>query len=164
MRRTSFADLNCSIAQTLEIVGDWWTLLIVRDAFLGIRRFEDFVDRLGIARNVLTTRLDTLVGAEIFERRPYDEGRGRFDYLLTDKGRALWPVITAMRQWGDEWIFGPGNEPLHIEHRDCGHRTTAVMTCSHCQQRLDSRSVRAVPTAQAETPSSTSEVGMPHPP
>ena len=112
MRKASFADMHCSIAQSLEIVGEWWTLLILRDSFLGIRRFDDFVERLGISRNVLTDRLDTLVDAGVLERRPYDEARGRYDYLLTDKGRALWPVMTALRQWGDEWIYGAGNEPL----------------------------------------------------
>ena len=126
MRKASFADMHCSIAQSLEVVGEWWTLLILRDAFLGVRRFEDFVERLGISRNVLTIRLDSLVAAGILERRPYDEGRGRYDYLLTDKGRALWPVMTALRQWGDEWIYGDGHEPLLIEHRSCGCVTTAA--------------------------------------
>jgi DNA-binding HxlR family transcriptional regulator len=144
MRKASFADMNCSIAQALEIVGEWWTLLVLRDAFLGIRRFDDFVDRLGISRNILTNRLQTLVDAGILLRRPYDEGRGRYDYLLTDKGRALWPVMTALRQWGDEWILGAGNEPLLIEHRDCGHIVDGVFTCDRCGERLDARSVRAL--------------------
>jgi len=143
VRKTSFADMNCSIAQSLEIIGEWWTLLILRDAFLGIHRFDDFVERLGIARNVLTNRLDTLVDADVLERRPYDEARGRYDYLLTDKGRALWPVMIALRQWGDEWILGAGNEPLLIEHHGCGHDTIAEMTCNACGERLDARSVRA---------------------
>jgi len=149
MRKASFADMHCSIAQSLEIVGEWWTLLILRDAFLGVRRFDDFVERLGISRNVLTIRLDRLVGAGILERHAYDEGRGRYDYLLTDKGRALWPVMTALRQWGDDWIYGEGNEPLLIEHRSCGRVTTAQMTCSECGERLDARSVRAVPRPSA---------------
>jgi DNA-binding HxlR family transcriptional regulator len=152
MRKASFADMNCSIAQSLEIVGEWWTLLILRDAFLGVRRFDDFVDRLGISRNVLTDRLDTLVATGVLHRRPYDEARGRYDYLLTDKGRALWPVMTALRQWGDEWIYGPGNEPLLIEHRSCGSTTTtAVMTCSSCGEPLDARSVRATTGPGAAT-------------
>lgn len=145
MRKASFADMNCSIAQSLEIIGEWWTLLILRDSFLGVRRFDDFVDRLGISRNVLTTRLDTLVEAGLLERRPYDDARGRYDYLLTDKGRALWPVMTAIRQWGDEWILGAGNEPILLEHRDRGHVTTVRMTCDVCGETLDARSVRAVP-------------------
>ena len=144
MRKASFADMRCSIAQSLEIVGEWWTLLILRDAFLGVCRFDDFVERLGISRNVLTNRLDTLVASGILERHPYDEARGRYDYVLTDKGRALWPVMTALRQWGDEWIYGPGNEPLLIEHRSCGCTTTALMTCDACGETLDARSVRAL--------------------
>lgn len=151
MRKASFADMNCSVAQSLEIVGEWWTLLILRDCFLGIRRFDDFVDRLGISRNVLTSRLDTLVGAGLLERRPYDTARGRFDYVLTDKGRALWPVLTALRQWGDEWVLGAGNEPLLLEHCDHGHITTAVMACDVCGETLDARSVRAVPGPGATT-------------
>lgn len=145
MRRTSFADMHCSIAQSLEIVGEWWTLLILRDAFLGIRRFDDFVARLGIARNVLTDRLTTLVDAGVLERRTYDRARGRCDYVLTDKGLALWPVITALRQWGDEWVVGAGHEPVLLEHRDRGHLTTATMTCDVCGEALDARSVRVAP-------------------
>jgi DNA-binding HxlR family transcriptional regulator len=144
MQRASFEDMNCSIARSLEVIGEWWTLLILRDCFLGIRRFDEFVARLGIARNVLTNRLDTLVEAGVLDRRAYDEGRGRFDYVLTDKGRALWPVMTALRQWGDEWILGDGNEPVLLEHKACGHTTTAVMTCDHCGEALDARAVRAV--------------------
>ena len=150
MRKASFADMHCSIAQALEVVGEWWTLLILRDAFLGVRRFDDFVERLGISRNVLTNRLDTLVATGILERRPYDEARGRHDYLLTDKGRALWPVMTALRQWGDEWIYGTGNEPLLLEHRSCGCTTTAQMTCDNCGETLDARSVRAKPGPGAD--------------
>lgn len=151
MRKTSFAGMNCAVAQTLEIIGEWWTLLIIRDCFLGIRRFDEFVERLGIARNVLTSRLDTLVGAGILERRTYDEGRGRFDYLLTDKGRALWPVLTSLRQWGDEWVLGEGNEPVVLEHKACSHQTNAVMVCDHCRELLDARSVRAIPGPGAST-------------
>ena len=145
MRKASFAEMNCSIAQALEVVGEWWTLLILRDCFLGIRRFDDFVERLGIARNVLTNRLETLIDAGVLERHAYDEARGRYDYVLTEKGRALWPVMTALRQWGDQWVLGVGNEPLLLEHRTCGHNTTAQMTCDACGEALDARSVRAVP-------------------
>lgn len=151
MRKVSFADMNCSLAQALEIVGEWWTLLILRDVFLGVRRFDDFVDRLGISRNVLTDRLDKLVAAGVLERRPYDPGRGRYDYVLTDKGRALWPVLTALRQWGDEWVLGQGHEPLVFEHKACGHVTTAVPTCDRCGEPLDARSVRARPGPGADS-------------
>lgn len=150
MRRASFATMNCSLAQALEIVGEWWTLLILRDCFLGVRRFDQFVERLGISRNVLTDRLDTLVDAGLLKREPYDVGRGRVDYVLTDMGRAVWPALTALRQWGDEWILGAGNEPLILEHRhpdhcDTVHRATAITVCDVCGEQLDARSVRAVP-------------------
>lgn len=145
MRRTSFANVHCSIAQSLEIIGEWWTMLVLRDAFLGVRRFDDFVDRLGIARNVLTDRLNTLVDGGVLERHAYDQARGRCDYVLTDKGRALWPVITALRQWGDEWILGAGKEPVLLEHLHHGHTTTARMTCDVCSEELNAHSVRAVP-------------------
>ena len=141
MRKSSFADMNCSIAQALEVVGEWWTLLILRDVFLGVRRFDDFVERLGVSRNVLTDRLDTLVAGGILERRPYDTGRGRYDYVLTDKGRDLWPVLTTLREWGDRWILGEGNEPIVIEHRSCGEVTHLRHSCDQCGEELDGRSV-----------------------
>ncbi len=100
--------MNCSVAQTLEVVGEWWTMLIVRDCFLGITRFDDFHDRLGISRNILTDRLDHLVTKGVLVRIPYQEHPVRYDYRLTDKGRDLWLVLTAMRQWGDRWEAGEG--------------------------------------------------------
>jgi DNA-binding HxlR family transcriptional regulator len=144
VKKASFADMHCSIAQSLEVIGEWWTLLILRDAFLGVTRFEHFATRLGIARNVLTVRLDTLVDHGVLTRVPYDEARGRYDYRLTDKGRALLPVITALRQWGDEWILGAGNEPVVVEHTTCGAVTHAVLTCDHCHEELTARTLRAI--------------------
>ena len=145
MRRASFEEMNCSVARSLEVIGEWWTLLILRDAFLGVTRFEVLQERLGIARNVLATRLDTLVEHGIFERRSYDEARGRYDYKLTDKGKALWPVLVAIRQWGDEWIVGAGNEPVRMIHKGCDHDTKAVLICDHCGEPLDHRAVRVAP-------------------
>jgi DNA-binding HxlR family transcriptional regulator len=141
----SFADMNCAIAQSLEIIGEWWTLLILRDAFLGVRRFDDFQARLGIARNILSSRLDTLVDAGVLERRVYDAARARSDYVLTDKGRALWPVLNAIRQWGDDWVLGEGNEPLELLHTRCGCYTQAVPTCDQCGEELRLEDVRSVP-------------------
>ena len=144
MRRSSFEDMNCSIARSLEVIGEWWTLLILRDAFLGVTRFEQFQARLGIARNILTSRLDTLVDAGVLERRLYDEARQRHDYVLTEKGRALWPVLVTIRQWGDEWILGKGNEPVSLLHKTCGHETHASLVCDQCGEHLTVRAVRAV--------------------
>jgi DNA-binding HxlR family transcriptional regulator len=144
MQRASFADMNCSVARALEIVGEWWTLLIVRDAFFGISRFEDFQERLGIARNILAKRLDTLVTEGVMERRCYDEARGRYDYVLTRKGRDLWPVLVTLRQWGDKWAIDDAKAPVRLLHTTCGSRTTAHLVCDHCGKRLEGRDVRSV--------------------
>ncbi len=144
MRRVSFADMDCSIAQALEVIGEWWTPLILRDAFLGTTRFEEFHDRLGISRNILSARLDALVDAGVMERATYEAARGRSDYVLTEKGTALWPVLTALRQWGDEWILGPGNAPVELLHTTCGARATAHYVCGECGERLDRSAVRIV--------------------
>ena len=135
--------MRCSVAQSLEVIGEWWTLLILRDAFLGVTRFDDFASRLGIARNVLTARLDTLVDNDVLIRVPYDEARGRFDYRLTDKGRALLPVITAIRQWGDEWILGEKNAPVVVEHTTCGEIIKGILTCDHCGEEITTKNLRA---------------------
>jgi DNA-binding HxlR family transcriptional regulator len=136
--------MDCSIAQCLEVVGEWWSMLIVRDALLGVSRFDDFQSRLGISRNVLTQRLTHLVAAGVLERVPYQERPTRYDYRLTARGRDLWHVLTAMRQWGDRWV-APRGAPVELVHRSCGHVTEAVPTCSECGERLDGRTVRAVP-------------------
>src|SRR5258708_31737946 len=144
MRRTSFQDINCSVAQCLEAVGEWWTLLVVRHAFLGVRRFDDSQPRLGISRNILDLRLSHLIDHGILERVPYQDNPPRSEYRLTAKGSDLWPVVTAMRQWGDRWSAGNG-PPLRIRHKSCGRLTQAVEVCSHCGEPLDVRSVRAEP-------------------
>src|SRR5215831_10619967 len=131
MQRTSFESMNCSIAQCLEAVGEWWSMLIVRDAFLGVRRFDDFRARLGISRNILTVRLNRLVAVGVLERVPYQDHPPRAEYRLTEKGRDLWPVLTAMRQWGDRWE-APDGRPLEMVHTTCGHVATAETVCSAC--------------------------------
>ena len=136
--------MPCSVAQCLEVVGEWWTMLIVRDAFLGIRRFDDFQARTGIARNVLTARLEHLVEHGVLERRPYQERPLRHEYVLTDKGRDLWHVLTAMREWGDRWA-APDGPPVELVHRSCEHVTRTAVVCDHCREPLDARAVRAVP-------------------
>jgi hypothetical protein len=92
---------------------------------------------------VLTARLDTLVDNDVLTRVPYDEARGRYDYRLTDKGRALLPVVTAIRQWGDEWILGEDHAPIVVEHTTCGHVSKGVLTCDHCHEELTTRTLRA---------------------
>ncbi len=144
MERKSFFDMHCSVAQCLEVVGEWWSLLIVRDAFLGVKRFDDFQERLGISRNVLTQRLARLVAAGVLVKVPYSEHPPRHNYRLTDKGRDLWPVLTAMRQWGDRYA-APDGPPLELVHKDCGEISQAQMTCSNCRKPIGARDVRAIP-------------------
>ena len=151
MKRRSFEDMNCSVAQALEIVGEWWTLLILRDAFVGIRRFDDFQARLGISRGILNQRLNRLVEQGVLTRVPYQDHPPRDEYRLTDKGRDLWPVVTAMRQWGDTWA-APDGPPLEIVHTACGHITQAVPTCSHCGEALGLHGLRAVPGPGSRSP------------
>jgi DNA-binding HxlR family transcriptional regulator len=142
MDRKSFAGMDCSVAQCLEVVGEWWSMLVVRDAFLGVTRFDQFQRRLGISRNILDERLNTLVDAGVLVRVPYSERPPRYDYRLTDKGRDLWPVLTAMRQWGDRYA-APSGPPLLITHRSCGAVTDAVMVCNSCGERLGAGDVVA---------------------
>jgi len=144
VQRKSFADLNCSIAQCLDAVGEWWSLLIVRDAFLGVTRFDDFHARLGISRNILTRRLNRLVDNGILSRVPYQDHPPRSEYRLTDKGRDLWHVVTAMRQWGDQWA-APRGAPVMMKHTACGHLVEAVAACSHCGEPFGIDEITAVP-------------------
>jgi DNA-binding HxlR family transcriptional regulator len=143
MERKSFGDMHCSVAQCLELVGEWWSLLILRDAFLGVSRFDAFRDRLGISRNVLNQRLAKLVDSGILVKVPYSEHPRRYDYRLTAKGRDLWPVLVSMRQWGDKYA-APDGPPLLMRHRTCGQVSTAVMTCSGCGEPLGVGDLQAV--------------------
>ena len=115
--RTRFTDQNCSVAQALEVLGDWWTLLVVREAFLGVRRFADLEANLGIAKNVLARRLDHLVTHGVLERVDAGVHGTRYEYQLTAMGKDLATIMTALRQWGDRWIFGEGHEPLLVLDR-----------------------------------------------
>ncbi|HEX7094954.1 MAG TPA: helix-turn-helix domain-containing protein [Acidimicrobiales bacterium] len=144
MRRTSFEGMNCSIARTLEVVGEWWSLLIVRDAMIGIRRFDDFQHRLGISRNILTQRLNRLVDQGVLERVPYQHHPLRHEYRLTEKGRDLWVVLSAMREWGDKWAPLPNGPSAELVHTRCGHTTTIVPTCSVCGEVLELGQLRLV--------------------
>ena len=146
MRRTSFEDVNCSIAQCLEVVGDWWTMLVIRDVFLGVTRFDDIQERLGISRNVLHQRLSSLVDHGVLRKVPYQQHPERFDYKLTEKGVDLWHVLTAMRQWGDRWYPAPGGAPAEIVHHSgCGERIVVDTVCGTCGERVGARDLRVVP-------------------
>ncbi len=135
----------CSIAGALDVVGERWSLLIVRDVFLGLRRFEQIQDDLGIARNVLQTRLTRLVEEDVLERRPYQEHPPRHEYRLTEKGLDLWPTIVALMQWGDRHAARAEGPPVVLEHRGCGGAVDAHLTCERCGARLTVRDARALP-------------------
>ncbi len=122
----------CSIARTLEVIGDRWTMLVVRDAFLGVRRFDEFQRSLGIARNVLTDRLARLVADGILQRRRYQERPGRFEYSLTPAGLDLWPVLIGLLTWGDKHRPEEAGPPRLMWHRGCGGAITARATCAAC--------------------------------
>ena len=133
MQRTSLAGMACPVARTLDVVGDWWTLLIVRDAFVGARRFDEF-KAVGIADNILSARLKKLTEAGIFERRQYQAHPARYEYLLTEKGKELGMVLAAMAWWGKRWI--PGEYRRRLTHRGCGHDVAVSVRCDECDRPL----------------------------
>lgn len=150
MGRKRFHTMNCSIAQALEVLGDWWTLLVVREAFFGTRRFADFERHLGVAKNVLSDRLHHLVDHGILEKVESGITGSRFEYQLTEKGLDLLPVLTALRQWSDEWVYGPGNEPLILKERATGRRVPRMMLRNHDGRVLGPRDLRSEPGPGAE--------------
>src|SRR5205823_13136875 len=137
-----YAGQNCSIAGTLELIGERWTLLVLRDAFLGVRRFDDFQRDLGVARNVLAARLGRLVDEGVLERVAYQERPERFEYRLTEKGLDLWPVLVALIGWGDRHA-APEGPPVVLEHRGCGGRVNDRRICEACGALLGPRDVTA---------------------
>jgi DNA-binding HxlR family transcriptional regulator len=139
--------MDCSVAQCLEVVGEWWSMLIIRDAFLGVTRFDEFQRRLGISRNILRDRLRKLVDSGILSRAPYCEHPPRFEYRLTERGRDLWPVLTAMRQWGDTHA-APFGAPMLMVPTSCGSVGEAHLVCDSCGERISSRDVRVAPRNQ----------------
>jgi DNA-binding HxlR family transcriptional regulator len=145
MRRTSYEQMNCSIASALDIVGEPWTLLIVRDAFYGVRRFDDFQENLGIARNVLTARLKKLVEAGVFRKTAYRQRPLRHEYRLTEKGAALFTVIVGLKQWGDRFgVASKNGKPMDLVDRTNSQPLEPVLIDGTTGRRLELTNVRAV--------------------
>lgn len=143
---------NCSAARALEIVGERWSLLIIRHAiFRNITRFGDFQRSLGVARNILAARLDRFVEEGLMERQPSSENSPYHDYVLTDMGRELQPVIVALTHWGDRWA-APGDPPVTFRHEQCGGEVRQQAVCHGCGQPVDIEAVEAEPAAQAMSP------------
>lgn len=145
MKHADLIDENCAVARSAAIVGERWVWVILRQAFNGARRFEDYQRGIGLARNVLTDRLNWLVAQGVLERRPYAEHATRElnEYRLTAKGRALFPVYVALMQWGNEWTGLPA-PPVDLLHKPCGHRVGVRVVCSHCGQDIDARDTEPV--------------------
>ncbi|WP_067451284.1 winged helix-turn-helix transcriptional regulator [Actinomadura macra] len=140
----TYESQNCSIARSLEVVGDRWTLLVIRSAFEGIRRFDDFQDALGVARNVLTERLSRLCDEGIMRRVPYQDRPERFEYRLTRKGVELWPAMMTLLMWGDRH-YAPDGPPLLIGHQGCPGILTPRFTCDTCDAHLGPSDVEPRP-------------------
>jgi DNA-binding HxlR family transcriptional regulator len=137
--------MTCSVARTLSVVGDRWTMLIIRDAFLGIRRFDALLEDLAMTPHRLSDRLRRLVEDGILIRVEYQKRPRRFEYRLTDKGRDLYPLIVAMMAWGDRWAAGSKGAPVQLVHRACGHAITPALTCPHCKEKIEPRMMSARP-------------------
>lgn len=141
-RTANYSKEHCSVAATLSIVGDPWTLLILRDAFYGVTRFDDWQSRLGVARNVLAARLKTLVEHGVLETRLYSDHPPRNDYVLTQKGRDLQPVLLMLKAWGDRHVYGVDAVPLEITH-SCGATLTPKLVCEACGGAVGIRDLKS---------------------
>jgi len=145
MLRADYPGQACSIAKSLEVIGERWTLLIVRDVMGGNRRFGELQSSLGIARNVLSSRLQRLVDEDILERRAYHESPPRYEYFLTEKGLDLWPALIALLKWGDRYSTGPEGPTKLIVHKQCGGEVSERGICERCGETLTARDARQLP-------------------
>jgi DNA-binding HxlR family transcriptional regulator len=145
MLGNDYKSQTCSIAGALEVVGERWSLLIVRDVFLGLRRFDQIQANLGIARNVLQTRLERLIEQGVLERSLYQERPPRYEYKLTEKGIDLWPIVVSLMQWGDRHTPPAGGPAVVLEHRGCGGAVDEHRVCEKCGKPLSARESRALP-------------------
>ncbi|WP_018681424.1 winged helix-turn-helix transcriptional regulator [Actinokineospora enzanensis] len=144
MQRTDFGSMTCSIARTLDVIGEPWSPLVLRDVWVGLTRFEQLQADLGISRKVLTERLNHLVDAGILDRRPYDR-RPRYEYVLTEKGTELVDLLLVMAHWGDKWLAGPAGPPVLHRHHACGEITTVDLRCTHCGEPMHATDVDLLP-------------------
>lgn len=134
----------CSIARAQSVLGDRWTMLIIRNAFMGIRRFDDFQENLGVTRHVLSDRLKRLVEEDILVKQPYIERQERFEYRLTQKGLDLYPILLAMTHWADQYMDGGKGSPVEYVHKRCGQTFKPVMVCSCCGEQIQAKQVKPV--------------------
>ena len=145
MQRTQFGRMACSIARTLDVIGEPWSPLILRDVFAGIDRFDQIQADLGISRKVLAERLRWLADSGILERRQYPAGGSRHQYVLTAKGLELCDLLLVMVRWGDRWTAGEAGPPVLYRHHACGQISEADLTCAHCHQPMRASDVDLLP-------------------
>jgi DNA-binding HxlR family transcriptional regulator len=145
MLRADYPGQICSIAKSLEVIGERWSLLIVRDVMNGNRRFGQLQESLGIARNVLSARLQRLVDEDILVRRAYQESPPRYEYFLTEKGLDLWPALIALMNWGDRYSAGAEGPPRLIVHKVCGGLVSERGVCESCGETLHARDAEQIP-------------------
>ncbi|AFU06185.1 winged helix-turn-helix transcriptional regulator [Nocardia brasiliensis] len=150
MQRTNFGEMACSIARTLDVIGEAWSPLILRDVFVGMTRFDQLQADLGVSRKVLTERLNHLVEHGILERKPYDQ-RPRYEYVLTQQGIELFEVLMVMKGWGDKWRAGAAGPPVLYRHHACGEISNVELRCDHCGEPMRATDIDLLPGPGAAT-------------
>ena len=159
MKRTELGHHPCSIARTLDVAGEWWTPLILRDVAYGVRRFGAIQEDLGISANVLADRLETLIGEGILQRSLYQERPERYEYGLTEKGAELIPALLALMHWGDRWAWPGSRGPVRVRHAECGHDVRVELRCPQCERELATAELRAAARGGVVDPPGEHEPG-----
>jgi DNA-binding HxlR family transcriptional regulator len=158
MARGNFGTMHCSMARALDVIGDPWTPLVLRDLYLGLTRFDELAEDLGVARNLLARRLDHLAGGGVVERRPYQDHPPRYDYRLTASGRELVPILIALTAWGDRWVSPPAGPPIRFRHA-CGSIVEPAVTCPACRETFTLANVTPLPGPGHKSANGTRVVG-----
>ncbi len=159
MKRTALDRHPCSIARALDVAGEWWTPLILRDVAYGVRRFRELQDDLQISANVLSDRLETLLADGLLETRVYQRRPERREYVLSEKGADLIPALLALMQWGDRWGWPDGRGPVRVVHERCANEAHVEVRCEHCDTALRTSELRALPGAPVTPPPRENEPG-----
>jgi DNA-binding HxlR family transcriptional regulator len=142
MRSSELVKMTCTVARSVDVIGDPWTMMIIKELFLGQRRFDDIQTYTGISPHLLSVRMKKLEKHGIVQRRAYRQRPERYEYLLTGKGIDLWTILIAFKDWSAKWGEWPTGEPLTIRHKACNHVTPLKVVCSYCNEPLTARDVR----------------------
>lgn len=142
MRTSQLVNMTCTIARSVDAIGDPWTIMIIKELLLGQRRFDDIETYTGVSPHLLSVRMRKLEKQGIVERRAYQQHPTRYEYRLTEKGIDLWPILIALKDWSARWGKWPEGEPLRIRHKGCDHVTSLKVVCSHCDEPINARDVK----------------------